>query len=467
MGTTSAERAVNAAKRFSGTRLNVGWEAGYQAQGLMQYAAPLWEELTGIHIDVLELGVPLDQFRRIAAEHRARTGSMDCAAIAPTWIPELLLDGALEPLDEYMARYMVLKDLEDYLPLYRDLGVSNGRRYGLFDDGDVLLLYYRKDLFDDASKKKVFAEKYGRPLGDPRMYDWRQFIDVARFFTESYAPDLYGLAPLTRELYWACFQYRLRVEGGEFFDSETMKTGVDTPAGLRALTQVNEMTKAMVPSGGMEPSLIVPLSTFLSGKCAMAIYWPPLALGAEQEMPSARMLESVPRSQIVGKTGYALLPDGVAQMAVGFVLSVLAHSQKKEAAYLFIQWLTSPEISLQRVMRWDTFRDPYRYSHIHAPEFRALWPTAGEYLDTLEKAASGAALLELIIPGAHEYQEAFYETLTNIRLGTPVETAVTQMAQSWERITERYGRARQRKAYAEFLKLKGATIPHARSTKAG
>lgn len=466
-GVTSSERAVHAARQFAGTSLNVGWETGPQAQGFTRFAVPLWEELTGIRINIVEMGAPLDQFRRLAAEHRAGTGALDCASVVPAWMPDLVAEGALEPLDEYVAHYQVATALADYLPLYRTLGVLDGRRYGFFDDGDALLLYYRRDLFEDAAKQKAFMARHGRPLGDPRAYDWREFIDVARFFTESYAPDLYGLAPLTRELCWACFGYLLRIEGGEFFNPQSMKPMVNSSIGVRAMTNVMEMMRVMVPMGTMEPHLSASLSAYLSGKAAMAIFWPPLGRLAEQIGHPIEALGSLPQSQIREKTGYALLPGGASKMTVGFVLSVLANSGKKEAAYLFIQWLSSPEISLQRVSRLDTLRDPYRYSHIQSPEFRSRWPAAGDYLDTLEKAANGYTFVDLMIPGAHAYQEAFYEVLTNMRLGTPVEPALQQLAISWERITENLGRARQRRAYADYLKRPGATITRRAPANAG
>src|SRR5262245_1378372 len=59
-GATSAERAVNAARRFSGMTLNVGWETGDQAQDPLRFSGPLWERLTGIRINVVELGIPID-----------------------------------------------------------------------------------------------------------------------------------------------------------------------------------------------------------------------------------------------------------------------------------------------------------------------------------------------------------------------------------------------------------------------
>ena len=453
-GGTSAERAVEAARRFAGTTLTVAWESGAQAMELRHFSGPRWEELTGIRVNLLEMPKRAKMFRRLEAEHRASTGAIDCASIAPAWVPDLLDMGALEPLDGYISRYGVAADREDYLPLYRSLGTWNGKTYGLFDDGDVLLLYYRQDLFDDPSNQRAFAARYGRPLKDPRSFDWQDFLDAARFFTETHAPDLYGMAPLMRSQTWSWFQAYLRANGGRFFDPVTMKAEVDSAAGRRALENLLALEKTMPPIFGGEANETI-LTSFLSGRTAMASFWPPLGRWAEGYGLGTPMFKGVPGTQIAGKTGYALLPGGVSEQALGFMLSVMAHSPHPEAAYLFIQWLNSPEISLQRVMLPYSFRDPYRQSHIRSQAFRRLWPTAPAYLDTLREAAD-VAMIDLIMPGAQEYEEAFFVALTDVRLGATPEASLHRVAETWNAITERYGHARQKRAYEAFLARPGA-----------
>lgn len=454
-GVTSAERAVNAAKRFAGTTLNVGWESGDQAQDPMRFSGPLWEKLTGIRINVVEMGNPIDLFRRVVAEHQANTGAIDCAMVAPAWMPSLLETGALEPLDDYVNHYMVRNDLDDFLPFYRSLGVWNGRRYGLFDDGDTLLLYYRRDLFEDPVNQRDFAARFGRPLGDPRSYGWKQFIDAASFFTDKYAPNLYGIAPFNKWLRWGWFQAMLRANGGQFFDPKTMKPGVNEEPGRRTIANLAQMERFMPPGSADTPGPSALFSAYLSGKAAMASFWPPL--GRWTEAYGEERVGGVPKSLIAGKTGYALLPGGYTEMALGWLLSVLSRSRQKEAAYLFTQWINSPEVSLKRVMLPYTLRDPFRQSHVMSPEYQSLWPTAPAYLETL-KTAAGKAYLDLTIPGAPEYEEAFYKAVNDVRLGTEIGQATDQMAASWEAITERYGRSRQRTAYEDFLGRQGAKL---------
>ncbi|MGE5609268.1 MAG: extracellular solute-binding protein [Bacillota bacterium] len=456
---SSAERAVEGARRFAGVSLKIGSERGPQADELVRYSGPLWEQLTGIQIHVVELGMPSEQYHRIVAEHKANTGALDCASIAPSWMPGLLAAGALEPLDEYVAHYMVARDLDDYLPSYRSIGIWDGHRYGLFDDGDVLLLYYRKDLFEDKGNRRDFEAKYGRPLGDPRTYDWRQFADAARFFTErGHGQGLYGMAPLQREQEWAWFELLLRMNGGEFFDTATMRAMVNAEPGRRAMEQLTEMRQFMPPMGSADVASTTTLASYLSGGAAMASYWPPLGRLAEGYGEKRDVANGLPPTQVAGKSGYALLPGGRTEAAVGFMLGVMSQSRHKEAAYLFAQWLSSPEISLRRVMLPYSWRDPYRLSHVESPRYRSLWPNAGEYLDTLRAAASGAAMLDLCVLGYAEYEEAFYHAATDLRLGGPVGLIMDQLTRRWDEITDQYGRSRQRAVYMKSVQRQKAVV---------
>ena len=48
-------------------------------------------------------------------------------------------------------------------------------------DGDVAMLYYRKDAIENPEHRRKFKEKTGRELGVPRT--WEEFRQVAEFFT--------------------------------------------------------------------------------------------------------------------------------------------------------------------------------------------------------------------------------------------------------------------------------------------
>lgn len=450
------ETLIEAAQRHAGTTLRVGWESGIQAAQLAGETAPRFREQTGIRVEVVELGTPTQQFRRIQEEHRAGAGDLDLVGVAPAWLPELVEAGALQPLDPWVDRFPREAALDDYLPLYRKLGVWAGHRYGLFDDGDVLLVYYRRDLFADPALQAAYRRAHGEPLLAPDRLDLAGFERVARFFGEALGPTVYGLAPFNPALEWGWFQAQYRAAGGRFFDPESMRAEVGGPAGAATLAGLARLRETMPP--GNVPDRVEPvLATFLAGNAAMASFWPPLARMAEGQGGATQA--NLPASRVAGRTGYALLPGGVTELAVGFLLSVLEGSRNREAAALFALWMVEPATSLSRVMAPAGLRDPYRRSHVEAPAYRALWPTAGVYLDTLAAAASGHAYLDLAVSGANDFEEAFHVAMTDIRLGTAPDAAAQGLARRWNDIVARYGARPVRREYREWLRCPGAAAP--------
>jgi hypothetical protein len=51
----AADVAVEAAKQYAGTTINIVWEAGLQSLDPLNYSGPKWEQLTGIKVKVVEV----------------------------------------------------------------------------------------------------------------------------------------------------------------------------------------------------------------------------------------------------------------------------------------------------------------------------------------------------------------------------------------------------------------------------
>src|SRR5687768_4607313 len=114
-----ADQAAEAAKQYAGTSLTITWEAGLQALDPLNFSGPLWEELTGIKINVVE--VPFDEmFVKTMAEHRAGTGAYDVLNVVPSQMPDLVRAGVLEPLDPYIDQYGYRPHLDTIGAVYRD-----------------------------------------------------------------------------------------------------------------------------------------------------------------------------------------------------------------------------------------------------------------------------------------------------------------------------------------------------------
>ena len=444
---SAAERAVEAAKQYAGTEITIVWEAGLQSLDPLNFSGPKWEKLTGIKVKVIEVPTA-EMFTKILQEHRAGTGAYDALNVVPTWMADLVRAGALEDLDPYVDKYGYRDELKNIAPTYRDNQMTvDGKIYGFPDDGDVFILYYRKDLFQDPANKEAFKAKYGYDLAAPKT--WQQYDDIGNFFTDKMAPKTYGAGQFRQPAYsQLLFQERFRVEGGKFFDPETMKATINSDVGVKVFDAMREENKFMPP--GVESwGFVEALTAFLNGDIAMTISWPPFGRWAAGYGVDEEALSWVPKSKIIDKVGYALPPGGRPQLALGFSLGVSASSKHKEAAYLFIQWLNSEEISMQRVQLPYALRDPFRESHYTNKEYMSRWKDAPEYLATLRKGAD-TGLLDLSVLQIDKYEEALRQAMSRLWAGESSKQILDDTAAQWDALTEKIGVDKQRAAYKEW-----------------
>jgi multiple sugar transport system substrate-binding protein len=221
------------------------------------------------------------------------------------------------------------------------------------------------------------------------------------------------------------------------------------------MTQIMKEVKASAP--GIEKlDFISSWGLWLNGKTAMIYAWPPTGRISENYAQRDKAFAFLPKSKVVGKVGYALMPGRNGEHAGSFVQCVSADSKNTEAAFLYALWCTSPSISLQRVMLPYTLRDPYRLSHFRSKAYAKLWPSAKQYLIALNNAAN-FAVIDMIMTGAADYANALDREMTAIYAGKDVKQGLDDAAKEWDGITNKIGTDNQKKAYAEFLKLPGAT----------
>jgi multiple sugar transport system substrate-binding protein len=420
----SAYRAVQAAKQHSGVTINMVYEEQLQA---------------------LE---PI-------AEHFAGSGAYDILDIEPAWIPAMAEGGVIAPIDDLLAKYANPADLADYHPLYSAMTTYKGKTWGFFDDGDVFMLYYRKDVFEDQKLKDAYKAKFNQDLRVPQ--DWDEYSQVAQFITDQLAPNIYGSAHFRKfggPGNQFSFLQQYRSNGGVFFDDQSMKAQLSSDAGIKTLQQMVAANKASMP-GNNEMDAVAVWTAWLQGKVAMIFSWPPTGRLSAGYSQSDKAINFVPQSSIIDKVGYAVMPGKNGEHASGYVKALTADSPNAEAAYLFMQWATCPPVSLARTMVPYALRDPYRLSHYTSPLYRALWPNAKEYLLGLNDAANNA-VIDMIMPGWQDYALSVDRMCTAVWAGDDPKGALQKCAAEWDAATDKLGVDKQRDAYQQFKKLPGA-----------
>src|SRR5262245_38854274 len=85
---SAAERAVKEAQKYKGTTINIVWEAGLQSLDPLNFSGPKWEQLTGIHVNVVEVPAG-EMFTKIMQDYRGGAGGYDALNVVPSWMPDL------------------------------------------------------------------------------------------------------------------------------------------------------------------------------------------------------------------------------------------------------------------------------------------------------------------------------------------------------------------------------------------
>jgi multiple sugar transport system substrate-binding protein len=454
-GDPIATGAVNAAKEFRGVTQAKTNEAGLQALDDKNFSGPLWERLTGIKTRVVEAPFP-QLYSKAIAEHVARSGALDVLEVSPPWIPDFAERGVVIAIDDLIRKHRAQSTITDLHPLYRALGRYKGKTYGFFDDGDIWILYYRKDVFANARLRSAYRSKFGKALAVPRT--WEEFSQVAQFITDQMAPAVYGtgmgraLGNPGNQFY---FLQQFRANGGTFFDTRTMRARINSAAGVRTMNQILAQNKASAP-GIQKLDFVSGWVNWLNGKTAMMMAWPPTGRISENYAQRDKAFAFLPRSKVQGKVGYAVVPGRNGEMAGAFVKCIAAGSKNQEAAYLFAQWATSPSVSLQRVQLPYTLRDPYRISHYRSRQFQNRFTGAKAYLTALAEGANHG-VLDFVMTGAADYYNSLDRAMTAIYAGKSVKSGLDDAAEEWNRITDRLGVEKQRASWQNFLTYIGST----------
>ncbi len=450
----AAQTAVDAAKQYSGQTITIVWEAGLQALDPLNFSGPKWKELTGIDVKVVEVSTA-EMFTKILQDYKSGAGAYDALNVIPSWMPDLANAGALEVLDPYVDKYGYREELQKIAPTYRDNQMMHdGKIYSFPDDGDVFVMYYRKDVFEDAAVKEAFKAKTGKDLAVPTT--WADFDVTGAALTEILKDkNMYGAGFFRQPPYTMfMFQERFRNEGGKFFDAETMKATINSDVGVKVLTDMRA-ENAWMPPGVEQWGFVENLAAFLQGQTVMTISWPPYGRWAAGYGTDQEVLSWVPKSTIAGKVGYSMPPGGHPELAAGFCLSVASGSKNKDAAYLFIQWLNSEAVSLERVQLPYALRDPFRDSHFTSPEYLAKWPDAKDYLKALQEGANNG-LLDLSLLQTDKYEEVLRQMISKLWAGEDAKAIADAAAAEWDAITEKIGVDKQKAVYGSWAAKSGA-----------
>ena len=353
--------------QFAGTTLEFIVQPDVFAEPVRRLL-PRFTEETGIIVNMETL--PYASLReRQLSDFIGGTGSVDIMTMDIVWMGEYAEAGWIEPLGPYYERDAELIDPEDFLPgAMAGLALWDGEYFGMPLGAYYYLMHYRTDVLEAAG------------IAAPVTLD-----DVVAAVQAVNDPsnDMYGFsagyrrgAPVVHD----SLAYYIGLGGAVLADFPADLTpNMDTELARTVYGFYKDMLD-YAPPGAINFDFRERREPFQQGRVALVGNWSSSTAAFNDPRNS---VESV-----VGNVGTTYMPrlnaedDPVVPFG-GWALVINADSQKKEAAWEFMRWLSSPEI--QRAYAADG-GTPFRFSTLQDPELSAQRPW---YAQILEAEANG------------------------------------------------------------------------------
>jgi multiple sugar transport system substrate-binding protein len=315
---------------------------------------------TGIEVDI-EI-VSLEQvLQKLSADAKGKTGAYDLYYLDQSWSP-LFAGDTVDPRERYDAkRETALPDFDwnDFSkPLMQGISTYGDRLVGIPYDIPIFILMYRKDLFE-KHKLKV-----------PTTMD-EYMAAVKTLDAAERGNGIYGTTGQLKAGHYSLncdWTGWLWAHGGSVFGKDGFFSGGDED-GMRGLAYMLELAKHMPPEAktwtwdGEGQSVS-------QGKAAMLIGWGEFfpAFDGKDSKVAGLMEAAHPPAEAKlrspDKAGFQEIPHIGHQGGSSIALS--RHSKNPDAAWLFMQWICSKDVSARSAVlgsgaaavRSSTYKDP-------------------------------------------------------------------------------------------------------------
>src|SRR5262245_38372644 len=239
-------------------------------------------------------------YERLAASLTSGEKKYQMAVSDSQWLGAFVEGGYYKKINEFVDKdpelQAIFKDLHpNMVASYSTYPHKSENLYGFPQMPDVLIVYYRKDLFCDPGEQAAYQAKYGQKLpcepAEMDNSDWAQAKNFGEFFRRAKGEKLTGQT-LDDDFYGIAYQagkdYDMAINqvnafiwqnGANIWDETQAPNGqakgvVDSPKAIEALNNYLALTEYMPPvvkTGTMDVFKTDEL--FREGKVAWIIQW--------------------------------------------------------------------------------------------------------------------------------------------------------------------------------------------------
>ena len=455
---------------------------------------PVWEELSGGKLDIALTPIT-DLYAKMMLDLRQGTGLYDGIIVGAFFYGDLVAGEYMVPVDDYMASGEYPQWSYDVMPKslwtlhhWGDVG------YGVLNDADGQVLYYRRDALSNPEHQAAFKAEYGYDLPMPPK-TWQQLLDIAKYFngknwdSSDAEPDsgmvLHLKVGEQGHYHFQSLSAPFVITPGDkvdqyhnvyWFDPTDMTPLINSPGHVKALEFLQELHQTG-PAAQVGWSLGEAWDYFLRGKSVFVFSWGDV--GA--------LCQDTARSKIQGNCASAVLPSSTEYwdrqnetwvkndnpQLVGNTTGgswhgvVSSFSDQPEAAYSFLSLMAIKPVSKWlATYGWDGVDPGYSYQMLEPvgeakleDYLKAGWDEADvkDYLQAYYDNFNAPTILTYLrIEGAPEYWDIMDKNLSAAMAGQKTaQQALDDTAASWQQITDRLGRDKILKQYQEAIGYEG------------
>ncbi len=402
-----------------------------------------WEDATGTMLDTgIRPNLPVLDFMR-------QQKDLDITLARQREYPDLYIEHLIMDLTPFVQRFKFNINANPNDGFFRPIAQMrfDNQIVAIPADGDVAVMYLRRDMMEDPDFKSEFSGKYGRPLEMPAT--WEDYLRLVQFF---HRPEkgVFGTCehrdPQTGWMFWMP-RYASQAWPNQYLFDNDMHPLINSPEGIAA-TRNYVQTVAFSPDGitGEKNHYTYAMPIFKKGKSFAYMITTAGAKafnGARSAIKDKFMICPMPgtrvNNRLVRRTSFIY----------GNNIVVAASARHPELAFLFAMWFSDPDISDQALEVFGGIADPFRYNHVHN---KKLWPLyTRQGLETLPSQFEIAVPAGTGLPGDAGYMRALNNNLWLAAQGRiTAEVAMAQTASQWEKITDQFGRQQQIRYWKAF-----------------
>ncbi|MGC0250573.1 ABC transporter substrate-binding protein [Pseudactinotalea sp. Z1748] len=353
-------------RNYEGSELNLLFNEHPLANALSAQL-PEFEDLTGIDV-TLETLTETDYMVRVLTELQAGSSDYDVLMTSQPMNYQYAAAGWLEELDPWVEdeRYTAPDwDFDDFFDAAIASqrwdttewgGAGEGSLWALPANEEGYALFYRQDILEDAGVEV--------PQTIDELIEAAERLDGYEFEGQTVS----GFVSRGDRTFPTLNPFSTFFLAHGAVDIVDGQAAINSPESIAATQQwVDLMSHA--PQAAATYTWYEAQQDFLAGNAAFYIDADHMAPDFERE-----------GSNIAGKVGYALPPEGPAGRGSSmwiWSLGMNAHSEDKGAAWLFMQWATSKEVMTEAIDHGNM--NPTRVSVAEGPEMSAATEDWGDY----------------------------------------------------------------------------------------